>query len=247
MVRGVGDGRPAAAPPAGGVTLRFHTLWHEAFDNLSPDAAYWIGFLFADGNVHFRAGYMPTVGVGLAARDREHLVKLRTFLGSTHAISSVTAFSGRREHPSCQFSVRSHRLAVRLLGLGRYDGPVDSDLAGSRHFWRGVVDGNGSLGNYFVNSTSARKRPRLRLVGSQRLLEAFNGFLTSHGITGLAVHPHKSIYSIGTTAGPAVRIIDLLYRDAPTALDRKAARAHDILGEAASARIPAQRRTATTI
>ncbi|MER6951999.1 hypothetical protein ABT294_49115 [Nonomuraea sp. NPDC000554] len=201
-----------------GVVIRGkHSLREDVFDDLSADGMYWIGFLFADGTVHFREGLKPQIGVALSARDREHLVKLRDFFGSTHAISDVS--SGR----ACSFSVRSERLAHRLLALGRYGGSVDRELVSSRHFWRGVVDGDGSVGEY-------GGKAQVRLVGEYRLLAVFNEFLASHGVTGLSVRPHKSIFNIGTTGKSAKKIIHLLYDNAPTALERKADIARRILG-----------------
>jgi len=66
-----------------------------------------------------------------------------------------------------RFSVRSEQLAERILRLGRYDGPIDDTLVGSRDFWRGVTDGDGSLG--ILDTGYAY----IGLVGSRRLLEAF--------------------------------------------------------------------------
>ncbi len=205
-----------------GVAIRGkHSLREGAFDDLTADAAYWIGFLFADGTIHFREGLKPQIGVGLSKRDREHLVRLRDFLGSTHAISDISS------NQSCIFTVRSERLANRLLALGRYNDSIDRGLATSRHFWRGVMDGDGSVGEY-------GGKAQARLFGKRQLLEAFNEFLASHGVTGLSVRPHKSIHVIGTTGKPAMKIIHLLYNDAPTALDRKADRARRILAQEAS-------------
>ena len=65
-------------------------LRHDAFDELTPGAAYWIGFLFADGSVG-RRGQSGIVGLRVSERDRDHVVKLRSFLGSTHAISAGPA------------------------------------------------------------------------------------------------------------------------------------------------------------
>lgn len=155
----------------------------------------------------------------------ERYVRGRTFLGSTHKI-----MVGNKCPPSYQFRVSSTRLADRLLELGRYEGPIDPELAGSRHFWRGVADGDGSLGCY-------RKRPgsepsaQFRLCGERRALLAFTDFLREEGSTGanLTVRPHKSIYSVGTTGWSAARIVQLLYADAPVALDRKAEMARLII------------------
>ncbi|RKN46303.1 hypothetical protein [Micromonospora endolithica] len=203
-----------------GVVLRkvVHTLRHDAFDSLTPDACYWLGFLFADGCVTYRAGHLPQISVGLAARDREHLVSLRQFLGSSSSISAPS-----RTHGSCQFSVRSEKLADRVISLGRYEGRVDEHLTGSRDFWRGVVDGDGSLGIYRRPAPSSATFPQFRLVGSRRLLDPFRAFLVSQGIDGLSVRPHKTIFTVGTTCRPAEMIVALLYADAAVALPRKAA------------------------
>ncbi|MFF0722531.1 hypothetical protein [Micromonospora sp. NPDC003816] len=211
-----------------GVVLRrkVHTLRHDAFDTLEPEACYWLGFLFADGCVTYRSNYLPQISVGLAARDRDHLVSLRLFLGSSSSISAPNLI-----RQSCQFSVRSRQLAERLITLGRYQGPVNARLTESRDFWRGVVDGDGSFGVYRRSNPSKSTFAQFRLVGSQRLLRAFVDFLGVHGIHGLSVRPHKTIHTVGTTCKPAGRIVALLYDGASVALPRKAEIARRILAE----------------
>lgn len=210
-----------------GVPIRRRcTVRHDALDEVTPESAYWCGFLFADGNVHRRSmRQQPVLSVGVAERDLQQIVKLRSFLGSTHKICI-----GNRRHPSYQFHVASTRLSQRLCSLGRYEGPISQELVISRDFWRGLVDGDGSLGCY-------RKRPsgepsaQFRLCGERRTLLAFTEFLREEGSTGanLTVRPHKSIYSVGTTGWSAARIVQLLYGDAPVALDRKAEMARLII------------------
>ncbi|MGK5737738.1 hypothetical protein [Micromonospora sp. URMC 103] len=211
-----------------GVALRrvIRTLRHDAFDRLTPDACYWIGFLFADGCISYRPGHIPQISVALAERDRQHLVSLRDFLGSTSKISETSP-----THKSCQFSVRSLRLADRLTGMGRYEGPIDERLRGSRNFWRGVVDGDGSIGSYKRSASSSRTTPQFRLVGSRRLLDEFVRFIDLHELARLSVRPHKTIHTVGTTGRPARAIVSLLYTNATTALRRKAKIAEWILAD----------------
>lgn len=201
---------------------------HQALDELTPEASYWCGFLFADGNVRrVSLTRQPTVGLGVAGYDREHLEKFRSFLGSTHKISI-----GNRSPLSYQFRVSSTRLAERLFALGRYEGPIASELAVSRHFWRGLVDGDGSLGCY-AKRPGSEPGAQFRLCGEGRALLAFTKFLREDGSTGarLTVRPHKSIYNVGTTGWSAARIVQLLYEDAPVALDRKAEMARLIIAK----------------
>lgn len=72
-----------------------HTLRHDAFDTLTPEGLYWIGFIFADGSISMRQGYLPTLSVNLAERDREHLVALREFLGSPARFPVLVRNGGR--------------------------------------------------------------------------------------------------------------------------------------------------------
>jgi hypothetical protein len=81
---GVAARNPGAVP---------HPLRHDALDELTPDAAYWCGFIFTDGTISRRTGnrrtQQPEIAVVLQRRDWDHLVKLRDFLGSAHAITPV--------------------------------------------------------------------------------------------------------------------------------------------------------------
>jgi hypothetical protein len=130
--------------------------------------------------------------------------------------------------------MNSRRLAERLLELGRYEGPIAGGLAESPHFWRGVVDGDGSIW------VSKRGYTGFSLVGSQRLLEAFLGFLKARNLARrMTIRPNKSIYQLSTAGHLAELIIDELYRKAPTALDRKAAAARPIIESVHAARIRA--------
>src|SRR5208282_5274398 len=144
-----------------------HLVNHQAFDVVSDDAAYWIGFLFADGSVIQRQKGAPLVQLRLSEIDRSHVENFRQFIGSTHTISTSPPgnFGGYRSRASVRFAVNSRGLAARLLEMGRYEGPIAPELAASRHFWRGVVDGDGSI--FFLKTGYYD----ISLVGSRRLLE----------------------------------------------------------------------------
>ena len=76
------------------------------------------------------------------------------------------------------------------------------------------------------------------LVGSQRLLDAFLGFLRERNLSGrMTVSSHRSIYEVSTVGHLAELIIDELYRNAPTALARKAAAARPIIESVRASRI----------
>jgi hypothetical protein len=86
------------------------------------------------------------------------------------------------------------------------------------------MDGDGNVGIY-------NERAQVRIVGSRRLLSAYAEFVRKSGALGakaLTVRPHSSIYVVSSGWSTAVRIADLLYSGAATALDRKAQAAQEI-------------------
>lgn len=215
-----------------GVAARGHgavprPLRHDALDVLTPDAAYWCGFIFTDGTITRRRTGQPDVAVVLQRRDRDHLVKLRDFLGSDHAITpvapAVVALNGGQGTGAFRYSVRSQRLADVLTALGRYGPAVHPALAASRDFWRGCVDGDGTVG-------ISCGIPQLKLVGSRWLLRAFVKFLGPvSSRRPLNVRPARNIYVVSTSYATAEKVVERLYAGASVALNRKAAAAAEIL------------------
>lgn len=205
-----------------------HPLNHNALDVLTADAAYWCGFIFTDGGIVRRAG-APELAVVLQKRDRGHLVKLRDFLGSGHAITPVApckvGINPGQGSGAFRYSVRSQCLADRVAGLGRYGPAVDAELAASRDFWRGAIDGGGTVG-------ISCDIPQCKLVGSKWLLGAFVDFLGPVGRRPLNVRPARSIFVVSVSGSTAEKVLDRLYSGATTALDRKSAAVAEILGGA---------------
>jgi hypothetical protein len=205
-------------------------LDHTAFDEITPESAYWMGFLFADGCNRNDGEGANVVAMQLGIVDREHVEKFRAFLGSTHTISirppGRTSFGG----PTAAFRVRSKRLAAALRDRGmvtkRTRAPVP-ELIASRDFWRGAVDGDGGLG---VGAVGNILYPNIFLTGQAILLEAFQTFLRNSALALLNQGRTASgVFRVETTGSTAYAIIKHLYKDATTALDRKRERARLIL------------------
>jgi hypothetical protein len=207
-----------------------HALRHDAFDQLDPEVEYWLGFLFADGCIEERPGNRQNaLRLMLSARDVDHLEKFRGFLG---AGSQVRRQATKKGYQAVVLVVHSDRLTGRLRAYGRYDGDIDQRLLDSVDFWRGVVDGDGSLGLY--ERTALKKygygpQPAISLAGSERLVSQFRDFVSmSLGLNRIQMYPHPGSVSVSWEWIQAQRIIDLLYRGAIVSLDRKQAIADQI-------------------
>jgi hypothetical protein len=206
-------------PQKGHWQPRVHTLREDAFDCSSdPNAAYWVGFLMADGCVYGRR-----LSVCLAARDGEHVEKLRSFLGSTAPISARDNGGNGRT-----LAISSWRLVTALARYGVV--PRKSltakvlGLEDDRDFWRGAVDGDGSVAIY-------TRRAELHLNGSRRMMDQFAAFVARH--TGLvakvAGRYRPEIARVRYCGSSAAEVARLLYEGSAVALERKAAVAAELM------------------
>jgi transposase len=211
---------------------RVYALDETAFDKLTPECLYWLGFIFADGCVYYpKDGSSPSLIVVLGVVDRDHLEKLRAFVKTDRPIRHIEKTKTSLGGPFARFSIRSKRLCdiVRERGIvtkrTRFPPP---ELAESRDFWRGAVDGDGNFG---IGLFGKYLYPHIGLAGQIPLLETFRTFLQANKLPSLNPHRSKNsnVPSISTSGSTAKGIIDLLYRDAVVALDRKSDRAKRII------------------
>lgn len=208
---------------------RLYTLDESAFDVMTAEAAYWVGFLMADGCVFHRAKGSPRISITLKGADKGHLYKFRRFLGSNAPIRTFVRNGGFGRRSQTEFGVKSQRLADALRTYGVVPRKTATArvrlLADNRHFWRGVIDGDGWI------RVPRRGRPpydlRLGLVGSKFLTRQFRVFARAHVPTRAHVlpRPQRELYYFGVGSRLAAELCRVLYDDAPVALARKAKKA----------------------
>lgn len=124
------------------------------FDKIdTEEKAYWLGFLFADGNI---SKYGNKLEVNLSSKDYSHLEKLRIFLKYEHKIRICKQSSNAKGREICRLSLRNKKIWNDLNDLGCVPNKtliakfpeIRLDLA--RHMIRGYCDGDGSLGIYIA-------------------------------------------------------------------------------------------------
>ena len=184
-----------------------HFANENVFDVIDEAAAYWVGFLMADGNVT-EAGQIT---VSLCSEDHEHLLKLKTFLGcNTKPVIRPNSTHPHRKVSS--LSLRSKKLKDALNQYGvrprkSKDAKVADSLSLNRHFWRGVLDGDGYI-------SQPGSPLRVELCGSKCLCHQFCDFLESIGITERKVEPMRSIYRVRLAKKHSLILLQNLYSDA---------------------------------
>lgn len=194
-----------------------------ALDILTPEALYWIGFIYADGHL---ARNRPRIVLGLSEIDKNHVEKFLNFFGA-----GIKSFESEKEGVmrmgyKCNASWRgqfsSQRIYDRFKELGimpgkTYDLTPHELLMNSRDFWRGVVDGDGSVSNGNTIDIS--------LSGHENTIKGFLDFINRSGIitfnSGYKSKKSDHLWSCSLHSNIAKDILYLLYENATVYLDRK--------------------------
>lgn len=129
-----------------GFTYRKYTVNEDFFKTWTPDMAYTLGFIAADGSVQESTKNKGPV-LRIASKDKEHLETIRNLLGSTHLIREESNKNGSWS----VLAIYSKEIVDDLVSLGIYPNksltfriPNIPDEY-MRHFVRGYFDGDGSI------------------------------------------------------------------------------------------------------
>jgi hypothetical protein len=198
----------------------------------TPEKAYWLGFLSADGCIKTTARHPEGdyLSIELGLQDAGHLAKLKTALGVYRNVRKAIKRNNGRIQGYAALAVGSRRLAIALMALGigprksatvePWDGPADL----MPHFWRGLFDGDGSLAIKDETQFTAF------LCGSEACVRAFQAW--AHEICGTEATPYfrTGCWYVSIAGRYQVpKLVRAMYADAPVSLDRKQERADAIL------------------
>lgn len=188
------------------------------FENIdTPEKAYWLGFLFADGCVDKK----NSIKLGLASVDEEHVKKFQKAIGAVnykiiHSQKSV----GDKIYYQSILTIRDYKMVNDLAKLGCVNNkslilefPTEKIPEGLySHFIRGYFDGDGSL-NYTKKIYQGRQHHwRIEFCGTKNFLEKLKRIF---GKENLALENRGKYYCL--TIGGAKqleRILAYIYKDA---------------------------------
>lgn len=195
----------------------------------TEDKAYWLGFLYADGNImqgvsqNTGRRYSGTLDIGLKASDDTHLMKFAEAINFQGKIK----YRDINGYPSCRIQVYSKDLCTGLISKGCTPSKsltlkfpsinvVPNNLI--RHFIRGYIDGDGCI--FHKDGTSEFI---VNVVGTLNVLTMIQNILHDNINTG-----RPQIVSKGRayqmTYGGAInfkKVCSYLYDDCGVYLDRK--------------------------
>lgn len=183
----------------------------KSFETLSDSSAYWLGILFADGYINWETFAQPQLVFGL--KDKDHLEKYKSFLKSDHTILKQTCRTKIKKDGTFpitwRINVNSRKMCEDIKKYGFEEENPCEMLMDNRHFWRGFIDGDGSL-------FEIKGKLYLSAVGKYEILEKFKLFVIAR-IKNInpSINKHKSIFDLGFGTWASRELAEILYKDSP--------------------------------
>ena len=220
--------------------VRILPLNQLAFSEITDDSIYWMGLLVAEGSFHG-----DRTKLGLTQEDRPHIEKFKKFLKSGSKIANYSSRTTRHVtkdevieytcKPSSDFCVRSKQIISDLDKFGiiefkKKGTRIKGGIELSPHFWRGVIDGDGSL--YDNKGSHSQSSKRISLTNQRNLCIQFGEF--AKRICGkelnVNIYPDRDSFGVTFNGKNAVKIIKALYGEPNiTVMDRYMKKAWQIL------------------
>lgn len=215
----------------------------------TPNKAYWLGFLWCDSYTWIRKrknSYEYGMKLDLSSIDINHLYKLKKEINNNTEIKQYNRYknSFQTNNGICRLSTYNKHFVLALrneYGIiqNRYDCSKIINILPQKYyrdFIRGLLDGDGTV--CFYNFCSHYKSGRIQkgikyeidFYGSEQILKFIEKFLYNNQILKNIEHKiskrHKDrdtncykLKFIGKNR--VIKILDLLYKDSETYLDRK--------------------------
>lgn len=185
----------------------------DAFLLMTESSAYWAGMLMADGCISESTYGQKRIYLTLHIKDIDHLLQFRDFISP----SSTVHYS---KDGCARIFVTSDLLSDRLIKLGitprkSLTAIASKELRDDRHFWRGVVDGDG-------NVSTRSNRGYLYQLGSIGLMKQFATFIRCNIPRWKGRdYRYDNIARVVLEGVNATALLDLLYRNSTVRLERK--------------------------
>lgn len=203
----------------------YHCNYEYFKDIDTEEKAYWLGFIYADGNVNKAQN---TLRINLQVNDSNHLVKLNKSIGGNFSVRIYDEVHKDKSYPMSQILIYSTSMVKDLMSYGVFPNKTDKiifpDLPENliRHFIRGYFDGDGSI---------CERKHKKRLsdlacsfsCGSMLFLEKLREILYQNNIKSYIVQDkrgNKASLSLAGLTNPDV-FLHYMYDNATIYLDRK--------------------------
>lgn len=209
--------------------LHFDAEYFNKID--SPEKAYWLGFIYADGCITNNNVFE----IKLSIKDIGLLIQLKKDLNSKHNVGEYEMNTAYGNVKYCMFAIRSMELCNQLKDKGVCMNKTNNcvfpkeNILPKEFVWdfiRGFFDGDGSV--YITNETwkyGKYQTPSVSFTGTQDMLQHILEKIQKYYDTNTIVKPYyngKQVYDLKFGGINLVNTIyHLLYDNATRFLQRK--------------------------
>jgi len=214
---------------------RKYTLNENCFDELTPESAYWIGFIIADGCIMQRNKYTYLTRICLANIDKDHILKYQKFIGSNHPL-----YIDKNNKNAVYSDISSKKLFYSLKKWGVEERKTYSKLSFiskipdefKPYFICGIFDGDGSfivrnkrVKDKRYNRIYNYEQCTISLLSNKSTLEDICSYLQTIGMRypkiTKATKQCRIVYNCRWYSKKDIDIFYSIYKSSPITLDRK--------------------------
>ena len=146
----------------------------------TEEKAYWLGFLYADGNISRKKGNLEGIVLQLASKDQEHLIKFAKLISKNFTERQIKTKKTKLKESIFEgklFAAYSKKLAEDLIELGCVPNkslilkfPTKEQVPDKliNHFMRGYFDGDGC-----IYISTKRNKASFDIVGTEKFCESY--------------------------------------------------------------------------
>ena len=202
----------------------------------NEEKAYWLGFLYADGNVYSKNYKKNNQGkhvidISLSIIDIEHLKKFKKAIKTNAPVSIRETRCNNKIFKACRFSINNKEMTEDIIKLGCVpnkslilDFPNENIVPNNllRHFIRGYFDGDGSV---YWNSSKNTNTICFNILGTKMFLNGISDYfynnINDYTNTSLYKKDKGNCMFILKSGKQVINTLDFLYNNSTIYLDRK--------------------------
>ena len=153
---------------------RKYTIDKNAFNELTEQSVYWIGFIMGDGCITKTGKELAVLNITLNEKDLTHIEKFKEFIGTDKPIRYI------EKDNTQSLSINSKEICDILSNFGivnrkSYNAAEKKNIPNEleKHYWRGLIDADGHL-----RYDSKYDKWYIGLTGSFTLCSQFFDYVT---------------------------------------------------------------------
>ena len=194
---------------------RKYALNEKAFDEVNSSSAYWIGYLYGDGNCTRE----NRIRLCCSEKDKDILFSFRDFVSCVE--KPIKDFMAAGKYPSCSFEVISWKIKKTLSKYGLTKPKKDRGLLHidlmqdnvAKDFVRGLFDADGS----FYYDGLHKNNLFAEITGYLPVMKSLKSILLRHKVISekKKITSNGKVFRIRLAQADCLRLIDFMYGEKP--------------------------------